>query len=257
MEFRPCIDIHNGAVKQIVGSSLSDKLGSASNNFISEKGAAYYANLYKEMGLFGGHIIILNSKDSDFYEEGKKQALSALKAFPYGMQIGGGINIENAAGFLENGASHVIVTSAIFKNGMIDFDMLEKFVNTVGKEHLVLDLSCKEKDGEYYIVTDRWQKFTSTKLCEETLDILYKSCDEFLIHAADVEGKRSGIDIEVAKILGKWGKAQMTYAGGVHNLSDIDILKKEGMGKVNVTVGSALDIFGGNLKIEDIIEQCK
>ena len=173
------------------------------------------------------------------------------------LQIGGGINPDNAKAFLDAGASHVIVTSYVFKDGKINRDRLEMMKQAVGKEHLVLDLSCKKKEDDYYIVTDRWQKMTDTKLSIETLDDLADSCDEFLIHAADVEGKQSGIEENVATMLGNWAKIPVTYAGGVHNISDIKKLKEIGKSKVDVTVGSALDIFGGDLSIRDVIEACK
>ncbi len=270
MRFRPCIDIHNGKVKQIVGSSLQDQGDVARENFIATKDAAFYANMYEELELRGGHIILLNPVESPYYESTKRQALDALSAAPGLMQIGGGINADNAADFLEAGASHVIVTSYVFKNGRINFTNLRKLVKTVGKDKIVLDLSCKvagslsDKDGgksgnstsDYYVVTDRWQKMTDVKLCAETLDELSEYCDEFLIHAADVEGKQNGIEENVAKILGAWGKKPVTYAGGVHNLEDIALLKKIGKEKVDVTVGSALDIFGGNLTITGVVNMC-
>lgn len=257
MRFRPCIDIHNGKVKQIVGSSLQDKGDSARENFVASKDAVFYARMYRELGLTGGHIILLNPMDSPYYESTKRQAMEALYACPGLMQIGGGINADNAAEFLEAGASHVIVTSYVFKNGRINYANLKKLVKAVGKDKIVLDLSCKAAGDEYFIVTDRWQKMTDVRLCAETLDELSEYCDEFLIHAADVEGKQRGIEENVAKILGDWGKKPITYAGGVHSLEDIALLKKIGKKKVDVTVGSALDIFGGSLKLEDVAKKCR
>ncbi len=257
MKFRPCIDIHNGKVKQIVGSSLKDAGNVARENFASDRSSAFYANMYRELGLSGGHIIILNPIDSPFYEGSKKQAFEALNATPGLLQTGGGITSDNAAEFIEAGATHVIVTSYVFKNGKISYMNLKKLVKAVGKERIVLDLSCKAAEDGYYIVTDRWQKMTSVLLSPETLDELSEYCDEFLVHAADVEGKQNGIEENVAAILGKWGKIPITYAGGVHNIADIDKLKKIGRDKVDVTVGSALDIFGGKLKIDDVIRACK
>ncbi len=259
MNFRPCIDIHNGKVKQIVGSSLQDKGDRARENFVASKDAVFYARMYRELGLTGGHIILLNPVDSPYYESTKRQALEALSACPGLMQIGGGITADNAAEFLDAGASHVIVTSYVFKNGRINFTNLKKLVKAVGKERIVLDLSCKLslEDQNYYIVTDRWQKMTSVKSDAETLDELSEYCDEFLIHAADVEGKQMGIEENVAKVLGDWGKKPITYAGGVHSLEDISLLKEIGNGKLDVTIGSALDIFGGSLKLTDVIKECK
>ncbi len=257
MIFRPCIDIHNGKVKQIVGSSLRDSQDESTDNFISELDGTYYSDLYYTLGLKGGHVIILNPAGSKYYDESLRQAKLALCAHPGMLQIGGGINPDNAKAFLDAGASHVIVTSYVFKDGRIDRDKLEILKKTVGKEHLVLDLSCKKKGDDYYIVTDRWQKMTDTKLSIETLDDLSDSCDEFLIHAADVEGKQGGIEENVATLLGNWAKIPVTYAGGVHSISDIKKLREIGRAKVDVTVGSALDIFGGCLSIKDVIDACK
>lgn len=257
MEFRPCIDIHNGKVKQIVGSSLMDEGDKAKENFVASKDADYFALMYKEKGLKGGHIILLNPITSEFYEETKNQAMKALSAYPNGMQIGGGITDDNACDFIRAGASHVIVTSFVFKDGKINVDNLKSLEAAVGKEHIVLDLSCRKKNDCYYIVTDRWQKFTDVKITPETLDFFMDYCDEFLIHAVDVEGKNSGIELELIKLLSSWNKIPITYAGGVHAYEDVQILKQEGFGKINVTVGSALDIFGGQLSMDKIIEATK
>lgn len=254
MEFRPCIDIHNGKVKQIVGGSLKDFGNQAEENFVSEQDAGFYARLYKEAGIFGGHIILLNAKDSEYYEATKEQALLALQNYPNGLQIGGGITDENAKEFLDAGASHVIVTSFVFKDGKINFERLERLVQVVGKEHLVLDLSCRKRDGKYYIVTDRWQKFTEEEVTISLLDRLSKYCDEFLIHAVDVEGKANGIETELVKILGEWGKIPVTYAGGVGCFEDLALLKEFGQNRLNVTIGSALDLFGGNMKYADVLK---
>ena len=202
MRFRPCIDIHNGQVKQIVGGSLTDKNDFARENFVSEQDAAWYAKLYQEDGLKGGHVILLNGADSPYYEATKAQALKALKAYPGGLQIGGGIHPDNAAEYLDAGASQVIVTSYVFKNGRIQYENLEKMLAAVGRDRLVLDLSCRKKGGAYYIVTDRWQKFTDVQVTPALLDELSGKCSEFLIHAVDVEGKASGIETELAKMLG-------------------------------------------------------
>lgn len=257
MKFRPCIDIHNGKVKQIIGGSLRDKSDHAKENFVASKNAAYYADLYKKNNLFGGHIILLNSIESPFYESTKQQAVDALAAFPKGLQIGGGINDQNADFFLNKGASHVIVTSFVFKNGRISYENLEKMEKAVGRTNLVLDLSCKKKQDGYYIVTDRWQKDTDTKIDFKTLDFFEQYCDEILIHAVDVEGKMQGIEMELVKQLGQWGKIPVTYAGGVHTVRDLDLLREQGSNKLDVTIGSALDIFGGNLSFEKIVEYLK
>lgn len=252
MEFRPCIDIHNGKVKQIVGGSLADLNDSAQENFVSEQDAAFFAKLYQKAGLKGGHIILLNSVNSEFYAQTKAQAISALQAYPGGMQVGGGITAENAVEYLNAGASHVIVTSYVFHDGKIDYKRLKKLVKSVGREHLVLDLSCKKIGAEYRIVTDRWQKVTDEVVTLELMEELAKYCSEFLIHAVDVEGKANGIEKELAAMLGEWDGLPITYAGGVHSYEDLDLLKELGKNRLNVTIGSALDLFGGNLKWEEV-----
>ena len=257
MEFRPCIDIHNGKVKQIVGGSLKDEGNMADENFVSGQDAVFYANLYKKEGFRGGHIILLNARDSEYYEATKKQAMGALQAYPGGLQVGGGITAENAEEFLAAGASHVIVTSYVFCDGKIQMDRLKKLRNAVGKEHLVLDLSCRKKDGKYYIVTDRWQRFTEQMITEDLLEQLAGYCDEFLIHAVDVEGKASGIEEELVCLLGNWGKIPVTYAGGVGDFEDLARLKKLGKNMLNVTIGSALDLFGGTMSYEKVKEFCR
>lgn len=257
MKFRPCIDIHNGKVKQIVGGSLLDEGDFAQDNFVSEKDGDFYANLYKKAGLTGGHIILLNPAGSEYYEADVRQACLALQAYPGGLQIGGGMNAENASYFLEQGASHIIVTSYVFKNGAINWDNLRAIVAVTGKEHLVLDLSCRKRDGQYYIVTDRWQKFTDVVLNKETLDMLSEYCSEFLIHAVDVEGKAKGIEEEIAALLGDWDGIPVTYAGGVGSFEDLRKLKELGHDKVDVTIGSALDLFGGNMAFDHVLKVIK
>ena len=259
MEFRPCIDIHNGKVKQIVGGTLSDT--GAKENFVSERGAGYFAGYYRDLGIRGGHIIMLNKVGTDEYEASREAALEALHAYPGGLQVGGGINADNASSFVEEGASHVIVTSHVFSDGKINYENLEKLVAAVGREHIVLDLSCKKKDDDYYIVTDRWQKFTRTKLTAGLLRKLQKYCDEYLVHAVDVEGKAAGPDAALFSIFTEYldqGKDDspvlpITYAGGIHTYEDISALKDVSQGRVNITVGSALDLFGGELSCEEIL----
>lgn len=253
MEFRPCIDIHNGKVKQIVGSSLSDRDGQTVENFVSGQDAAAYAAFYRRKKLKGGHIILLNPPGSAYYEATRAQAVSALRAYPGGMQVGGGITPDNAGAFLAEGASHVIVTSYVFRDGKIDLANLRNISRTAGKGHLVLDLSCRKKDGAYYVVTDRWQKFTKEKVTLALLDALAEYADEFLVHAVDVEGKASGIESHLAALLGGWDGIPVTYAGGVSGLDDIRRLKEAGKGRVNVTVGSALDLFGGPLEFDQVL----
>lgn len=253
MEFRPCIDIHNGKVKQIVGGSLTDKNDDAKENFVTEQDADYFADLYRQSGLRGGHVILLNPVSSPFYEATRTQALQALAAYPGGLQVGGGITPQNAEIFLNAGASHVIVTSYVFREGKIDYDRLREMKEAVGRERLVLDVSCKKKTESYVVVTDRWQKETAEEVNEELLNTLSAYCDEFLIHAVDVEGKENGIERELAAMLGTYEGIPITYAGGVHSFEDLQLIKELGRNRINVTIGSALDIFGGCLPFEKVI----
>ncbi|MFT3983989.1 MAG: phosphoribosylformimino-5-aminoimidazole carboxamide ribotide isomerase [Lachnospiraceae bacterium] len=252
MELRPCIDLHNGKVKQIVGGTLKDLDDQAETNFVSEADAAYYARLYRSHGLRGGHVILLNGADSPYYEATKQEAFAALRAYPGGLQAGGGIHEQNAELFLEAGASHVIVTSYVFYGGEICYDRLEKLRSAVGKEHIVLDVSCRKREGRYDIVTDRWQKFTQTPLSVELLRELSAYCDEFLVHAVDVEGRTSGIEEPVVRLLAK-AADPVTYAGGISSYDDIAKIKEIGNNRVNITIGSALSLFGGQLDFEEII----
>jgi phosphoribosylformimino-5-aminoimidazole carboxamide ribotide isomerase len=250
MEFRPCIDIHNGKVKQIVGSTLKDEGNRAKDNFVSDKDAAYYASLYKEDNLPGGHVILLNKAGSEYYEQTKAQAFAALAAYPGGMQVGGGIHADNAPQFLEAGAGKVIVTSYVFQKGRILYDHLDALRSSVGREHVVLDLSCRRRGDDYFIVTDRWQKMTEEKLSASLLKKLEPWASEFLVHAADVEGKQHGIEEGVVSILGAYDGVPVTYAGGVRQMEDLDKIRSLGNDRVNVTIGSALDLFGGPLSYE-------
>ena len=252
MRFRPCIDIHNGKVKQIVGGSLKDQGDQAKTNFASELDAAYYAKLYKKDGLTGGHMILLNAPDSPYYEADKKQAALALGEYPGGLQIGGGITAENAGAFLEAGASHVIVTSYVFQNGIFQRENLEKLKRSVGRERIVLDLSCRKRDGAYYIVTNRWQTFTSVKLERGTLEMLAGECGEFLIHGVDVEGKSSGVEEDLVRMLAEWNGADMTYAGGIGSMEELEHFRGISGGRLDFTIGSALDLFGGNIPYREL-----
>ena len=252
MKFRPCIDIHNGKVKQIVGGSLKDEGNQAITNFASDFNADFYATTYQKDGLVGGHIILLNSKTSEYYEATKQQAMLALRAYPNGLQIGGGITADNAKEYIEAGASHVIVTSYVFEDGEIYWDNLKKLVEAVGKEHVVLDLSCRKKDGTYYVVTDRWQSFTNVEVTPQLLDVISQYCDEFLVHGVDVEGKSSGVELELVKILADWNKIPITYAGGIGSMDDLKEFEKVSEGKLDFTIGSALDLFGGKIPYEII-----
>lgn len=257
MEFRPCIDIHNGKVKQIVGGTLRDEGDQARENFVSEQDSAFFASFYEKHQIKGGHIILLNGKDSPYYNDTKEQALLALRTYPGGLQAGGGITSQNAKEFLDAGASHVIVTSYVFRDGKVNYDNLEKLFQVTGKEHLVLDLSCRKRDGDYYIVTDRWQKFTEEKVNITLLDKMAGYADEFLIHAVDVEGKASGIERGLVELLGSWHKIPVTYAGGVGSFEHLEQLREWGQGHLNVTIGSALDLFGGSMSFEDVLNWMK
>ena len=252
MKFRPCIDIHNGHVVQIVGSSLRDENDSAQNNFVSEKDSAYYANLYKENGLSGGHIIILNGKDSEYYEATKAEAVKALQTYKGGMQIGGGITDKNAEEYILAGASHIIVTSYVFSEGKICYNNLNRLNSAVGREHICLDVSCRMRNGKYYVVTDRWQKFTDVVLDENLIVSLSEYCDELLVHAVDVEGRKAGINATIAGILEK-SPIPVTYAGGISSLDDIAKIRSIGNNKIDFTIGTALNIFGGDLDLMEVI----
>ncbi len=252
MRFRPCIDIHNGQVKQIVGSSLKDEGDQASENYVAQQDAAWFARKYAADRLHGGHVILLNPESSPCYEATRHQALSALRAAPGLLQIGGGIRPDNAQQFLDAGASHVIVTSYVFKDGEVNRAHLKEMQSAVGREHLVLDLSCRRKGEQYYIVTDRWQKMTNVTLSVEVLEDFAAYCSELLVHAVDVEGKASGIEADLAELLGSWNGLPVTYAGGIGSMDDLRMLEEKGQGRLDFTIGSALDLFGGSLSYDKI-----
>jgi phosphoribosylformimino-5-aminoimidazole carboxamide ribotide isomerase len=253
MKFRPCIDIHEGKVKQIVGGTLKDNSEGLVENFVTDKDVAYFAELYKRDGLIGGHIIMLGPGN-------EKEALKALRSYPNGLQVGGGINPVNAGYFLDQGASHVIVTSYVFKDGKINFNNLDKLIRVVGQERLVLDLSCREKNGTFLVVTDRWQNFTNFEVTPKNLDYLASYCDEFLVHGVDVEGQCNGVQTGLVQKLGLWAsredvKTPVTYAGGIRSVDDLKVIYNLGEGKLDFTVGSALDIFGGKyLSYREIVD---
>ena len=237
MRFRPCIDIHNGKVKQIVGGSLKDEGDQAITNFASEYNADFYAEKYKKDDLKGGHIILLNPKTSEYYEATKEQAMLALNAYPGGFQIGGGITAANAKEYIDAGASHVIVTSYVFQDGEVNWSNLEKLVNAVGKEHVVLDLSCRKKDDDYFVVTNRWQTYTNVKIDKDILERFSHYCDEFLVHGVDVEGKSSGVEVQLVKLLADWNGIPVTYAGGIGSMDDLREFEKACGGKLDFTIG--------------------
>jgi len=236
--FRPCIDLHEGRVKQIVGGSLGEAPGRLRTNFVSDRPARWFAELYRRDGLTGGHVIQLGPGC-------ETEARAALAAYPGGLQLGGGVNLDNARGWLDAGASHVIVTSWVFREGRVDEDRLHRLVKAVGRERLVLDLSCRQRAGKYFVVTDRWQNFTELVVNRETLFSLGKHCAEFLIHAVDVEGLCRGIDQDLVRQLGEETPIPTTYAGGANSLADLETVTRLGRGRVDLTIGSALDLFGG------------
>ena len=244
--FRPCIDLHEGKVKQIVGGTLN--AAGARTNFVSEKPAAWFAELYRRDALCGGHVIQLGNGN-------ETEARAALAAYPGGLHLGGGVNAANARGWLDAGASHVIVTSWVFREGRVDWARLDELVKAIGKIKLVLDLSCRKRDGKYFVVTDRWQKFTDLEVNAATLQKFSDHCAEFLIHAVDVEGLCYGIDRELVSMLGQFTPIPTTYAGGANSLADLEAVTRLGQGKVDLTIGSALDIFGGSgVKYEDCVK---
>jgi phosphoribosylformimino-5-aminoimidazole carboxamide ribotide isomerase len=247
MRFRPCIDLRQGRVVQIVGATLADgEANQPITNFETETAPVVYAQMYQADGLSGGHVIALGPGN-------EAAARAALAAYPGGMQMGGGITPANAASYLNVGASHVIVTSYVFREGQIDMDRLEQLVAAVGKERLVLDLSCRRRGQEFWVVTDRWQRFSQVQVSAETLLWLADYCDEFLVHGVDVEGKRTGIEAELVEMLGRWSPIPVTYAGGATQLADLDRVREVGQGRVDLTIGSALDIFGGNVPYREVV----
>jgi phosphoribosylformimino-5-aminoimidazole carboxamide ribotide isomerase len=247
MRFRPCIDLRQGRVVQIVGATLADgEANQPITNFETETAPEVYAQMYQADGLSGGHVIALGPGN-------EAAARAALAAYPGGMQMGGGITPANAASYLNVGASHVIVTSYVFREGQIDMDRLEELVAAVGKERLVLDLSCRRRGQEFWVVTDRWQRFSQVQVSAETLLWLADYCDEFLVHGVDVEGKRTGIEAELVEMLGRWSPIPVTYAGGATQLADLDRVREVGQGRVDLTIGSALDIFGGNVPYREVV----
>ncbi|MDP4624564.1 MAG: phosphoribosylformimino-5-aminoimidazole carboxamide ribotide isomerase [Akkermansiaceae bacterium] len=238
--FRPCIDLHEGKVKQIVGGSLRDDGSAPRENFVSEKPPEWFSGKFRDDGLTGGHVIMLGKGNDE-------AAKAALSGWPGGMQVGGGIRAENAKQWLDTGASHVIVTSALFDaQGKFLQQALDEIVAAVGKEKLVIDLSCRRTATGWTVAMNRWQTLTDLDLTHESLDCLLPFCDEFLIHAADVEGLCGGIDEPLVRMLGEWGKCPITYAGGAASMADVELVAEAGQGRVDVTVGSALDLFGGS-----------
>jgi len=249
MKFRPCIDLHDGQVKQIVGSSLSDDNASLKTNFVAKQPPSYFAKMYMRDGLRGGHVIKLGPGN----DEAAKEALNACPGF---MQVGGGITDSNARQWLDEGAAQVIVTSFLFEDGKFCQERLDVLSRSLKREELVLDLSCRpDTSGEYIVTCNRWQSMTELKITAECLARLSQHCCEFLVHAVDVEGKQSGIDLALVRLLAETSPIPVTYAGGIRSLDDIRAIEKAGKGKIDYTVGSALDIFGGSLlKYKDLVD---
>ncbi|MCP4890621.1 MAG: phosphoribosylformimino-5-aminoimidazole carboxamide ribotide isomerase [Planctomycetaceae bacterium] len=251
--FRPCIDLHQGRVKQIVGGTLADSGPGPKENFVAEQSSAWFARKYRGDSLMGGHVIKLGSGNDD-------AARQALQAYPGGMQIGGGINAQNATDWINHGASHVIVTSWLFdRDGKFGFERLQKLSRAIGANRLVIDLSCRRvADGNrprWRVAMNRWQTLTDLEITAETLDQFADWSSELLIHAADVEGLCRGIDADLVLEMGRWGKLPMTYAGGVATLNDVQLVHQASGGRVDVTVGSALDLFGGTgVKYHDLVK---
>lgn len=235
--FRPCIDLHQGQVKQIVGGTLGDN-PDPTTNFVAEEGADRFAARFREDELIGGHVIMLGPGNED-------AARAALGAYPGGMQVGGGIDATNATEWLDAGATHVIVTSWLFPGGRLDEGRLDQLVRRVGREHLVIDLSCRRRGDDYLVVTDRWQTFTDVRVDQPTIAGLESRCAELLVHGVDVEGLRAGIDAELVERLGSMVTIPTTYAGGARSLDDLDRVERLGAGRLDLTIGSALDLFGG------------
>lgn len=245
--FRPCIDLHEGKVKQIVGATLAENGRGLRTNFVSDRSAAWYAELFKRDGLVGGHVIMLGPGND-------AEARAALQAYPGGLQIGGGITPANATGWLEAGASHVIVTSWVFYEGKLDRQRLRALSKFVGRNRLVLDLSCRKVGDEYRVAINRWQQLTDVILSKAMLSELAEWCAEFLVHAVDREGLRVGIDRELVCKLAEWSPIPVTYAGGANSIADLEEVTRLGQGRVDLTIGSALDIFGGTqVRYEDCV----
>lgn len=262
MRFRPCIDLRAGKVTQIVGSTLTATASTdvAVENFISSRPSSHYARLYEAAGLSGGHVIMLGAGND-------AAALEALQAWKGGMQLGGGITDMNAQYWLDAGASHVILTSWLFDGGSLDTARLARLCGLVGRQRLVVDLSCRRRPddpaGPYYVVTNRWQTFSSLQVNTATLHSLSQYCSEFLIHGVDVEGRRCGVEQSLIRLIKQaidaagGDELHVVYAGGVRDMADVRLVDELGGGRIDVSVGSALDIFGGDLSFDEVVAYCK
>jgi phosphoribosylformimino-5-aminoimidazole carboxamide ribotide isomerase len=237
--FRPCIDLHDGQVKQIVGGSLSDSGAGLKTNFVSPHPPEHFATMYRRDGLIGGHVIKLGHGND-------AAAKAAISAWPDGFHVGGGIDLDNAQPWIEGGASKIIVTSWLFPDGEFSQTRLASLTQRVSRNRLVVDLSCRRRADQWLVATNRWQTVTSFAISETNLVTLAAYCSEFLIHAADVEGLCTGIDEELVTALGRWSPLPCTYAGGGKHIDDLLLVDRLSGGRVDLTFGSALDIFGGS-----------
>ncbi|KAG7562912.1 hypothetical protein FFLO_01602 [Filobasidium floriforme] len=246
-QFRPCIDLHGGLVKQIVGGTLGTDDSKLKTNFVATKPPKHFAELYREHDLRGGHVIKLGSGNDEAARE-------ALAAWPNGLQVGGGITESNAEEWLKAGAEKVIVTSYLFPSAKFSLDRLKALEKEIGKEKLVVDVSCRRRDDKWIVAMNKWQDLTDMEVNKESLDLLSQYCSELLIHAADVEGLCQGIDEELVTRLGEWVTIPCTYAGGAKSISDLELVDRLSQGKVGLTYGSALDLFGGTaVKFDELV----
>lgn len=237
--FRPCIDLHEGRVKQIVGGTLTDGASTLQTNFISSRPASDYAKIYRDDDLRGGHVILLGPGNEE-------AARSALAAYPGGLQIGGGIRPGNALEWLQAGASHVIVTSFLFDGPEFRPEKLHELSALTGADRLVVDLSCRHRAGSWFVATNRWQTVTDYEITPAHLSAIAPFCAELLVHAADVEGQCGGVDLDLVQLLGAWAEIPVTYAGGARSIEDLRAVEEQSGGRVDLTIGSALDLFGGS-----------
>ncbi len=248
MNFRPCIDVFKGKVVQLIGTSLfGGEEKTIVKHFESEYSPAYYAELFKQDNLKGGHILSLGSGNNDV-------VIEALKAFNGGMKYGGSVTPENAHVYLDAGATHVIVNSYVFDNGEINLPNLKSLVKSIGKDKLVLDMSCRKKNGDYYIVTNLWEKFTNVILDQKSLQDISKYCDEIIVHGVDSEGRKQGLESDLVRILAQHTPIKTVYAGGISSIADLTMIKALGNEKIDPCIGTALSIYGGNLSYYEVLE---
>lgn len=237
--FRPCIDLHDGQVKQIVGGSLSADGSGLKTNFVSPHPPGHFAAMYRRDGLVGGHVIKLGAGNDP-------AAKAAISAWPDAFHVGGGIDLDNAQPWIEGGAAKIIVTSWLFPDGVFSEARLAALAQRVSRNRLVVDLSCRRRGEHWFVATNRWQTLTDFAITEASLLALARHCSEFLIHAADVEGLCSGIDEALVAALGRWSTLPCTYAGGGKDIGDLQLVDRLSGGRIDLTFGSALDIFGGS-----------